>query len=328
MPTNLPPEYFEVEQRYRAARSPAQKIALLEELISTIPKHKGTDKLRADLRRRLAEMKSSAHARKGPGRTEAAYHLNREGAGQVAVVGPPNTGKSALVAALTHATPEVAEYPYTTRVPVAGMMPVADVQVQLVDTPALDRNSVEPALLDLIRHVDLVLLVVDLQGDCLGQVEETMALLKEHRIASAQHHDHYPDPERMVFVPILVVVNKNDDETTEEDAQALCELIGDEWCLLPVSAATGRNLERLKEAVFERLDIIRVYAKPPGKEPDFSAPFVLKRGSTVEDLAAKVHKDFVYKLSSARLWGSGAFDGQMVGRDHVLQDRDVVELRT
>jgi len=329
MPTNLPPEALEAEQRYRAAKSLAEKIACLEEFISLIPKHKGTDKLRADLRRRLSKLKASSdQARKKAGRRESAFHIEREGAGRVVLVGPPNVGKSALVATLTNARPEVSPAPYTTWEPTPGMMPIENIQVQLVDTPPLTGDYVEPELLNLIRGSDLILLVVDLQTYPIEQLENTVAILQEHRIVPSHWQDRYADQQRITFKPILVLVNKTDDPSWDEDFEILQELLDDEWTLLPVSATTGRNLERLKQAVFERLDIIRVYSKPPGKEPDFSAPFVMKKGGTVEDFAGKIHQEFLEKLKSARVWGSATFDGQMVGRDHVLHDGDVVELRT
>jgi ribosome-interacting GTPase 1 len=328
MPINLPPEAVEAERRYRAAKSVAEKIACLEEFISTIPKHKGTDKLRADLRRRLSKLKSAAQSRKKVSRQDSAFRIDREGAGQVVVVGPTNVGKSALVAALTNATPEVAEAPFTTWTPTPGMMPMENIQIQLVDTPPLNRDYVEPELLDLIRRSDLILLVVDLRRDPIRQLEDTIALLQEHRIVPCHLKDRYVEQRRLTFVPLLVLVNKSDDEDSDEDFQIFCELLEDDWPLLPVSAATHRNLERLKQVVFERLEIIRVYSKPPGKEPDLSAPFVLKEGSTVAEFAGKVHQDFLEGLKSARVWGKGVYDGQMVRRDHVLHDGDVVELRT
>ena len=153
MPTNLPPEYFNAEERYRAAETPDEKIRTLEELISTIPKHKGTDKLRADLRRKLSKFKASAETRKGAGKRESVYNIDREGAGQVAVVGFANTGKSSLVAGLTNASPEVAEFPFTTWIPTPGMLLIDNVQVQLIDTPPLNRDFVEPELMDLLRQV-------------------------------------------------------------------------------------------------------------------------------------------------------------------------------
>lgn len=327
MPTNLPPEYFEVEERYRAAQSIEEKTACLEELLSTIPKHKGTDKLRADLRRRLSKLKAASQTRKGVSRRGSVFHIDKEGAGQVVVVGPANVGKSALVAMLTNATPEVADYPYTTWTPTPGMMPVENIQIQLIDTPPLSRDYVEPGLLDLIRRSDLILLVVDLQTYPIQQLEDTIAMLEEHRIVPLHLKDRHTEQRRLTFIPLLVLVNKSDDEGSDEDFEILCELLEDNWPLLPVSATTGRHLERLKQAVFERLEIIRVYSKPPSKEPDLNAPFVLKKGSTVADFAGKVHQDFCEKLTAARVWGSAAHDGQMVGRDHVLQDGDVVELR-
>jgi hypothetical protein len=231
------------------------------------------------------------------------------------------------VAALTNATPEVADYPYTTWAPTPGMMAVENIQIQLIDTPPLNRDYVEPEMIELIKRSDLILLVVDLQGYPIQQLEDTIALLQEHRIAPRHLKDRYTEQRRVTIIPLLVLANKNDDESTDGDFEVLCELLEDEWPLLPVSAMTGRNLERMKEAVFERLEIIRVYSKPPGKEPDFSAPFVLKKGSTVEEFAGEVHQDFYEQLKSARLWGSGVYDGQMVRRDHVLNDGDAVELR-
>lgn len=330
MPTNLPPEYFEVEKRYKAAESVSEKAATLEELIGTIPKHKGTDKLRADLRRRLSKLKSAAQSKKGVSRHVSVYQIDPEGAGQVVLVGPANVGKSALLAALTNAAPDVSPAPYTTWQPTPGMMPMENIQIHLIDTPALNRDYVEPELLDLIRRADLILLVVDLQADPVAQLEETAALLEEHRIVPFEHHERYSDEEqhRLFLVSVLVVGNKCDDESCDENFEIFRALLADEsdWTILPLSARSGRHLEALKQAVFDRLEVVRVYSKPPGKEADFTAPFVLEKGSTVADFARKVHKDFYENLKSARIWGSAVYDGQMVSRDHVLEDGDVVEL--
>jgi ribosome-interacting GTPase 1 len=327
MPTNLPPEYSEAEERYRQATTPKERIARLEELISTVPKHKGTDKLRADLRKRLSKLRRSTQTQKKVSRHESAFHIDKEGAGQVAIIGPANVGKSALVTALTNANPVIAEYPYSTTAPMPGMMLVNDVQIQLVDTPPLEKEYIEPELLDLIRRSDIVLLVVNLQTYPVEQLEETIALLKEHRIAPCRLRDRYSEKDRMMFKPLMVVANKSDDEESDELFEIVCELLDEDWSCLPVSAMTGNNLSRLKRILFEELGIVRVYSKPPGEEPDLEQPFVLKKGSTIEEMAGKVHRDFIKGLKTARVWGTGVYDGQLVGRDHVLHDGDVVELR-
>lgn len=327
MPTNLPPDYYEVEKRYREAQFPAEKIALLEEMYSLVPKHKGTDHLRADLRRQLARLKEDAQSQKKHGGHQSLYYVEKEGAGQVALVGATNTGKSALVAALTHARPEVSPAPFSTWRPMPGMLAIDNIQVQLIDTPPLDRQISEPGLYDLLRRVDLLLIVVDIQADPLAQLEETLSLLVEHRIAPLELKGRYSAKERMLFLPTLVVANKTDDASLDELFALFCDLFEGECPVLAVSAASGRNFEQLKQLLFDKLNIIRVYARPPGKEPDLERPFVLKKGSTIDDLAQKVHRDFFEKLKSARVWGSAAFAGQMVQRDYVLQDGDIVELK-
>ncbi len=259
---------------------------------------------------------------------QVTFHIEKEGAGQAVVIGATNVGKSALVRALTHAEPEVSDAPYTTWKPLPGMMTFEDIQVQLVDTPALDREFVEPGLFDLIRRADLILLMVDLQADPLEQLAETLLLLEEHRIAALDRRDRYPGQERMVFLPLLILANKCDDDSQDETFDLFCALLGEECPMIPISALTGRNAGWFKQRVYQALEIIRVYAKPPGKEPDLERPFVLKNGSTVVDLARKVHRDFYEKLKSARVWGSSAFDGQLVQRDYILRDGDIIELKT
>jgi ribosome-interacting GTPase 1 len=328
MPLNLPPEALEAQRRHRDAETLEDKVATLEEYISLIPKHKGTDHLRADLRRKLSKLKSAAQSRKKSGKQASIYHIDREGIGQVVLVGQPNVGKSALVAALTNATPEVADYPFTTWTPTPGMMEVKHVQIQLIDTPPLNEDFVEPEMLNLIRRADLILLVVDLQGFPIQELEDSLAILERNRILPIQLSDQPYEGRRPTFVPMLVLANKCDDEQCDEDFEVLCELLEGQWPILPVSATTGHNMEQMMQAVFEQLDVIRVFSKPPGKEPNYNAPFVLKEGGTVGDFAAKVHQDFAKNLKSARVWGSATHDGQLVGRDHVLHDQDVVELKT
>lgn len=327
MPANLPPEYFDTEKRYREAKTPAEKLSCLEELLTLTPKHKGTDKIRADLRKRISKLKAASLTKKSLGKRESAFQIDKEGAGQVVIVGPANVGKSALVKALTNATPEVAPYPYTTWEPTPGMMPVEDIQIQLVDTPTFSKEYVKPELTDLIRRSDLILLTVDLQTDPIQQFDDALALLKEHRILPEHLEASDNLRPRPTVIPFLVLANKHDNEEVDENFEIFCELIEGDWNPISVSANTGHNLELLKQILVDTLNIIRVYAKSPGKKPDTTSPFVLKKGSTVTDFAGKVHQDFSEKLKTARVWGASVFDGQMVQRDYVLQDGDIVELQ-
>jgi hypothetical protein len=327
MPTNLTPEYYKTEERFRAATTNEEKISLLEDMLSLIPKHKGTDHLRADLRRKLSKLKIAPGGKSKTSRHASIFHIDPEGAGQIAVLGPANTGKSALVDALTNAEPEVAEYPFTTRKPTPGMMAIENIQVQLIDTPPLDREVVEPELIDLIRRVDLVLLIVDLQAFPIEQVEQTVAFLEGHRIIPASRRDSYPQDLRWSFPPFIIVVNKADGPELDQDYQAFCDLLGGEWTTIPISVASERGIDSMKQAIFDKLELIRVYSKAPGREPDHQSPFVMNRGGTVEEFAAKIHQDFSKNLKVARVWGSGDFEGQMVSRDYELHDGDIVELR-
>jgi hypothetical protein len=207
------------------------------------------------------------------------------------------------------------------------MMLVNNIQVQLIDTPPIDREFVEAELFDLIRRADLILLLVDVQTYPVQQLEETIASLREHRIAPRSIRADTPLEDRFTYVPLIVVANKCDDTDCDEVFELFFEMVEGEWQLIPVSVATDRNFDILKKTVVKQLGVIRVYSKAPNKEADLTAPFVLKKGSTVEEFAGKIHQDFYKNLKSARVWGSSAFDGQMVQRDYVLQDGDIIELR-
>jgi len=329
MPTNLPPEYDKIEKLYKEATDHAEKIELLEEMMSKIPKHKGTDHLRADLRRRLSKMKtSSSQTKKTGSRQASAYNIGKEGAGQVVIVGAPNVGKSSLVASQTNADPEVSPAPFTTWGPTPGMMKIDNVQVQLIDTPPLNLDHVEADLYNLLRKCDLILVMVDLHADPIDQLETTMDLLTQQRIAPDHMEDRFQDEFRRVFTkPCLVLANKCDDEQDEDVYAIFQELLEGDCPMIPISVEKGWNIDRLKQMIFEKLRVIRVYSQAPGEKAKTHLPFVLPVGSTVETFAGKVHQDFAESMKSARVWGdSAAFEGQTVSREHVLQDGDIVEL--
>lgn len=330
MPANLTPQYKEAEERYRLAKGTEDRLAALRDMLALLPKHKGTEKLYADLKQRLAKLEhESEHAKKGGAHRHDPGHVHPEGAGQWVMIGPPNAGKSALLRALTHATPEVAPYPFTTRVPQPGMMRYEDVQVQLVDTPAVANHHTESWLPNLAHNADGVLVVLDATSATLGaELAECLALLERARVWPASRARPADVPPFVVTRPVIALANKLDLDDADGTALAIArESLNGSLPMLAVSAQRGDGLEELRARLFAELDRIRVYAKEPGHAADRERPFVLARGATVREMAEHIHKDVAGRLKYARVWGGGAkFDGQQVDRDHVLVDRDVVEL--
>jgi len=324
MPANLPPQYFEAEKRYRHARTPQEKVEALEDMLSIMPKHKGTDRLRAELRTKIAKFYDEAQKRPFIGRKGSLlYYIKKEGAGQAVLVGLPNVGKSQLVSAVTEATPEVGDYPFTTQVPIPGMMKFENIQIQLVDVPAITAPQVDSWLPNVIKNADLLLIVVDLNQDPIAQVEAIIERLEKFRINLFDQAEVEP---RTVRKRALIIGNKGDLEGAEEGYRRLRSRYGEEFPLVCLSAKEGGGLEELAENIYRALDVIRVYTKAPGQPPELNEPVVVRRGSTVEEVAESVHKDFRSQLKYALVWGSGKFDGQQVKRQHVLQDGDIIEL--
>ena len=325
MPANLTPQYLEAERRFRAAKTVEEKVAGIEEMLAVIPKHKGTEHIRGDLKRRLAKLRDEAEqARRRRG--GFSFSVDREGAGQAVLVGPTNAGKSALVAALTKAQTEIAEYPFTTRRPIAGMMPYINIQIQLVDLPAVSSEYMEPWVPSLVRPADLILLVADLSSpSVLESLEEVTGILERSKLALVPPGSPGP-PVGWAHPWTLLVANKVDAPGAEETLEILRSVYNARLPIHAVSAATGQGFEGLRRAIYDGLGIIRVYSKPPGKEPSMQSPVVIPNGSTVLEMAAEIHKDFAENLKFARVWGGTKFDGQRVQRDYVLQEGDIVEL--
>lgn len=341
MPANLTPEYKAAEAAFRKARDPRERLERLREMLRVIPKHKGTDHLQGDIKRRIKELseelerpkKSGAHG--GP-----PLVIQPEGAAQIALLGPPNTGKSSLHARLTGSGAQAAPYPFTTQYPEPGMMPYEDIRFQLVDLPAISPEHPVSWLASALQTADACLLVVDL-GDpaCVERMEALHAVLRERRVTLTDRWEPEGEPAReaaevdedpfALRLPAVLLANRADVLTdVDTELRAFLELTGIRYPAFAVSAITGRGLGEIGPLLFCQLGIVRVYTKVPGRPPDRDRPFSLRRGQTVEDVARLVHKDVARSLKYARVWGKAGFGGQHVGRDHPLADGEVVELHT
>jgi ribosome-interacting GTPase 1 len=328
MPANLPPQYYELEREFRAEKDLREKLRLAQELLAIMPKHKGTDKLQADLKAKISKLKKQiVEGQRSHGARQAALpdHIEKEGAGQVILIGPPNSGKSSLLAALTHAKPEVADYPFSTREPMTGMMMFETVQLQLIDTPPIAVDSYENYLSGLIRNADLVVLVCDLSSPSMAEdVKSVVQKLEEKRIILRPQLTEHPDDPRFSHKRALICAHKSYEDVPGQKQDQLAALFPG-FNMVVTSILDENSLAAFKKAVYDSLGIMRVYTKPIGKEADFSDPIILPIGGTVEDAAVILHKDFVFKLKFARIWGQGKFDGQRVHRDFRLSDGDIVE---
>lgn len=331
MPANLTPQYHKAEAAYRQAQSPQEELDCLQVMLREIPKHKGTDKLQADLKAKIAKLKSEVQKTASqPALGKASQKIPRQGAGRIVMLGAPNSGKSQLLAALTRAQPEIAPYPFTTQAPLPGMMLFEDCPFQLIDLPPVTADFMEPSTIGLVRGADLVFLVIDLASDSV--LEDTQAVLvrfQESKTRLAAHS--YLDDEDLgvSYTATLLVLNKCDDPGAQERLGMLEEFVlnGLDMERFQVSAVEGTGLDALRRRVFELLEIVRVYTKhPKQKEADMTKPFTIRRGQTLVEVAEHVHRDMAASLKGARVWGRAVHPGTTVKPDYEPQDGDIVEL--
>lgn len=326
MPANLTNQYLKAEAAYRRASSPEEEFLCLQEMLRELPKHKGTDKLHAELKQKISRAKADLQAPKKGGRT--GLRIPRQGAGRVVLVGGPNAGKSQLVTATTRATPEVAPYPFTTREPATAMMPYEDIAIQLIDTPPVTADLLDPNLIELVRGADLVLLLADMgSDDGIEQLDEVRARFAGMKTRFGVESVLDEEDIGVSYTKTLLILNKLDAEGFADR----CELL-EEFCPMPfeqlqISALQGAGLDAMRQRVFSELDVVRVYTKSPTqKEPDYEKPFTVRRGRTLLDVAELIHKDLVKNLRHARVWGANVHDGTVVTGDYQVEDKDVVEI--
>ncbi|UCC22792.1 MAG: TGS domain-containing protein [Planctomycetota bacterium] len=323
MPANLTPEYFKAEKWYREATTNEEKILAVEQMLRVMPKHKGTDHLKADLRRKLSKLKE-APAKKKSKQTDI-FYVPRSGAGQIVLLGTPNCGKSSIVAALTNAKVNVADFPFATGAPVPGMVTFEDVPIQLVDMPPITADYIAPGQVGTYRNCDLIAIVIDLSADVAEQVQICMDFLESRNLLIDGKTGETDEHGNVLGKRAFCICTKSD--IAKPDAlQKLKKSCRRPFEFVEISTTSGAGMDKLATALFNLLGIIRVYAKPPGKKPDMDEPFTLPAGSTVMDLATAIHRELAEKLKFARIWGTGVYDGQNAQRNHVLNDKDIIEL--
>lgn len=330
MPANLTPQYHKAEAAYRQAQTPQEELDCLQVMLREIPKHKGTDKLQADLKAKIAKLKLEVQkAGSQPATGRAATKIPRQGAGRIVMLGAPNVGKSQLLASLTRAQPEIAPYPFTTQSPLPGMMLFEDCPFQLIDLPPVTADFMDPSTIGLVRGADLIFLVIDLGSDSV--LEDTQAVLarfdSKTRLAAQSYLDE--DDLGVSYTATFIVLNKCDSPGADERLEMLDEYVLGKFTMkrFNVSATEGTGLDELKRRVFEVLEIVRVYTKhPKQKDPDMTKPFTIRSGQTLVEVAECVHRDMATTLKGARVWGKAVHDGTTVKPDYTPLDGDIVEL--
>ncbi len=325
MPANLTPDYFKAEEWYRSASTNEEKILALEQMLAVMPKHKGTEHLQADLKRKLSQLREAATQPKKGGKHVDVFHVPPTGAGQVVLLGTPNTGKSAILAALTNAKVNVADFPFATHAPVPGMVKYEDVQIQLVDMPPITADYMAPGQVGTYRNCDLIAIVVDLSQDVEEQLLILLDFLETRKLLVDEETPAVDEQGNVLGRKAFCLCTKAD--IAADGALELAKKSCDKPLeFVTISTETGEGLDAFAKYLFDKLEIIRVYAKPPGKPADMNDPFTLPMGATVHDLARTIHRELAEKLKSAKCWGTGVYDGQNVQLTHALHDKDIVEL--
>jgi len=316
MPANLTPEYFKAEQWYREAATNEEKILALERMLAVMPKHKGTDHLKADLRRKLSKLKEASTQKKAGAKHADIFYVQRSGSGQVALIGTPNCGKSSIIAAITNAKVNVADFPFATGAPVPAMVTFEDVQIQLIDMPPITADYIAPGQVGTYRNCDVIAIVIDLSANVQQQLSICLDFLDSKSLLIDSETTAVDQQGNPLGKRVFCICTKSDIAKSGA-LEKLKQFCRGRFEFVEISTKTGAGLDELVGVLFRMLNIIRVYAKPPGKKPDMNEPFTLPAGSTVMDLATAIHRELAEKLKSARIWGTGVYDGQNVQRNHV-----------
>lgn len=325
MPANLTPDYMKAEKWFREATTDEEKILALEEMMRVIPKHKGTDHMRAELRKKYSALKESSEKKKKTSHGLDFFHIPKTGAGQVVLLGLPNSGKSAIVAAVTHARTHVADFPFTTSLPIPGIAQFEDIKIEIVDMPPITADFAPAGIVNAYRNCDLIGVCIDLSGNIEEQVKVCFDFLESKRLLLDPNNPVLDESGKSLARKYFIIATKKD-SALPDAIDNLKKQLTKPVEIAAISVNDRASLDKMLADIFRLLDIVRIYAKKPGQLPDMNGPFILHKGATVADLAQSIHKELAERLKAARCWGSGVRNGQNVHKTHILCDKDIIEL--
>ena len=382
MTTNVTYEYANAKEKFDAAKTPEEKILALQEMQRTAPTHKGGEKLRKEISKKMLALKKqmikNREQQKKASSSGAGMNVKKDGIGQVILAGFANSGKSTILNKLAKTDVEVAPYPFTTTKPEIGMTPYKGAGIQVVELPALMGGSSEgkasgTQLLSIIRNSDEVVFVLNGKN----AIHEFKTLMKEVENVNMKFNQEKPKIkiERSSFKGITISgkqflkvkqdelidflksigfhhasVILSEDTTLEKVAQSMNDtlvykkgfFIINEFFGKPtqgelqkikkvaevveVNSLDEKEIDKIKEMMFERLGKILIYTKRPGGKVDREQPLIVETGTKVEDVPKHLHKDFASTLKFVKVWGSAKYAGQRVSRDYELKNLDIIEI--
>ncbi len=324
MPANLPPNYYAAEKRLRQESDPEAKVKILKEMLAIMPKHKGTDHLQGEIKKKISKFSSLSQKKSATKQTVSLDNIPREGVGQVSLVGLPNSGKSSIINHFTNAKSSVADYPFSTFKPVQGMMQYEDINIQLIDLPPISLEYDEQYVYNIIRLSDLVIVLIDLSVDnSEADYKLINNLLNKHNVFLKKNGDRRPQGVEAYKTSLIAGTKCEKGNFSPDDVDKIIDENLPSICL---SLKDGIGIKQFKEMVFNRLKIIRIYTKTPGQKKDIGKPYILLKGANVYDAAEAIHKELAVNMKYARIWGSDKYDGQRVEREYILNDSDIIEI--
>jgi hypothetical protein len=300
--------FAQVAKRRLTGKEGRERIREVRALLSELPDYKNGPY--ADLRKWLMSEIEDTRVRASVVHRDS-IAVRREGAAQIALVGPPNVGKSSLLQALSEIQIKTGDYPFTTLRPVPALTRIGGVLVQLVEIPGLIEGASEDrgggrALLGVLRSVDAIVYCCRVDGD-----PAELGIVRAEIAAAA------------IDKPAMLAATRAD----EADAASLPRLSAafPDLDVVAVSIIDEASLDAFRDAVWRLTGLIRVRLRNNGAVDD--QPLAMHPGATVAEVADWVHHDLGSNLTGGRVWGQSArFEGQRVGREHIVEDGDIVEI--